>query len=716
MKNLKSAKLLVMILSVALLIGAIAAVATSAAEDDTYAIKSINISHDDSIMVLLAVDALDVDPATIEVKYTIGNGEAKKATYYKNVDIYKDGNSYPVFYTEGIPMKDMGEEVKAEAHKVGTSPASPAYKDTSVATYLYTKLYKEGYVSATEGEDLGRKTLYLNLLSYGAQAQKVLWNNKHPEAIRTLVTDVIPVFATDATIGGKSGLIKLDKAGYLDLKYTGSDLLVGWKVTSESGVKTYYNNVYVAEGAKISPITTKATTTLTFDEAYTEESVNLTTSGSANKLTFTESGVTVTNTGKTNTGVNGKIGVATVKTDADGNKYLNLVSPGRGGADTDRGHGLQTQVAEALTEDANVVIFSFDVRGTAAASAIELVLRPDSAKYAQFNNVCALAFKSTTEWTNYRLEYYHEQGVVQLYINGVYEKDLAAGSGAIANIGATPYANINGYNGSAFDIDIDNVAIYKTTKEYSAFPYTPKQEAAAIDFEDATLGVLGSNPSNLAYDFGNGVSAKYGGGNVPECIAELTAIKEGDNTYVRMAGGPRVASSGKDRGWVLTLNNNNVLVPDVYVNTTVLELDIKLESKPILPDGTTGATTMNNSSGLWDFTFTTSKGYVRFDPTCTAAGEFKFAGNVFAIAHEWYTVRFEFCHDTGVINVYSKPLGSSDWTRSYTVAASAATIDGKMENILGAPVIKAAFCGANSGQSYGICVDNVAMYSTILSR
>ena len=40
--------------------------------------------------MLVAVDALDVDPATIEVKYTY-NGEEKVATYYGLVDIYKDG-------------------------------------------------------------------------------------------------------------------------------------------------------------------------------------------------------------------------------------------------------------------------------------------------------------------------------------------------------------------------------------------------------------------------------------------------------------------------------------------------------------------------------------------------------------------------------------------------------------------------------------------------
>ena len=128
MKNTKTLKLLVMVLSLVLLMSAAIAVAVSAAEDDTYAIKSINISHDDSIMVLMAVDAVGVDPATIEVKYTIGNGEAKTAKYYKNVAIYKnlgDETEYPVFYTEGIPMKDMGEEVRQRLTRLVPLPHLP---------------------------------------------------------------------------------------------------------------------------------------------------------------------------------------------------------------------------------------------------------------------------------------------------------------------------------------------------------------------------------------------------------------------------------------------------------------------------------------------------------------------------------------------------------------------------------------------------------------
>ena len=138
MKNTKLTKILVMALSLALLIGSAIAFAVSAADDDTYAIKSINISHEDSTKVLVAVDAIGVDPATIEVKYTIGAGEEKTAKYYGLVDIYKDGNQYPVFYTEGIPAKDMGEDIVVTVTH-GDSVDTDSF---SVARYLYVRLFE----------------------------------------------------------------------------------------------------------------------------------------------------------------------------------------------------------------------------------------------------------------------------------------------------------------------------------------------------------------------------------------------------------------------------------------------------------------------------------------------------------------------------------------------------------------------------------------------
>ena len=188
MKKAKYTKLFVLVLSLALLIGSVVGIAASADEDTVYEIESINIAHEDAIKVLIAVDAPIVadsaegltDPG-ITVNYTMG-GKTYAATFWCYMNIRKDNNYYPIYFTRGIAAKDGGEAILAEAHK-GATPAAPAYRSISVADYLYGRLFNENYISKTEsdGKDNDRKLLYIDLLEYIAAAQKVLWNDKIDE-------------------------------------------------------------------------------------------------------------------------------------------------------------------------------------------------------------------------------------------------------------------------------------------------------------------------------------------------------------------------------------------------------------------------------------------------------------------------------------------------------------------------------------------------------
>lgn len=186
-------KILVLVLSLALLVGAVIGISVSA-EEYTYEIKSMNIVHGDTTVVLVAVDAPATGeaPAGVEVTYVNAAGETLTAKYYGDLDVY--GTTYPVYYTKGIPAKDLGQDVIASVALDGD------VKDTenvSVAEYLYGKLYKEEYINATAGKDLNKKNLYLNLLDYAASAETVLWNDKDANADnqRTLITDKFYVYA-----------------------------------------------------------------------------------------------------------------------------------------------------------------------------------------------------------------------------------------------------------------------------------------------------------------------------------------------------------------------------------------------------------------------------------------------------------------------------------------------------------------------------------------
>ena len=219
MKN-SLTKLFVTVLSIVLLIGAVAGISVLANEADAYEIKSINVIHGDTTNVLIAVDLpsdteLGAAPA-VEVTYSFG-GETRTAEFHSYQYIAKYGAYYPVYYTVGIPAKDMGEAVVAEAHKSG-SDAKGAEKSTGVANYLYTRLYKDLIIEAADGEDADRKEMYLALLNYGAWAQKVLWNNKAENADnqRTLVTDYVCVAAKGATVNG-SDILLLEKSAAVTL-------------------------------------------------------------------------------------------------------------------------------------------------------------------------------------------------------------------------------------------------------------------------------------------------------------------------------------------------------------------------------------------------------------------------------------------------------------------------------------------------------------------
>ena len=105
---------------------------------------------------------------------------------------------YPVFYTDGIPMKDIGDDVAFEAHIKG-GEAGDTYS-TSAANYFYSRLFKDGIINANlDTDDYKRMVLYKECLAYGASAQDVLVNigNANPE---TLVTDYVFVWSADENV------------------------------------------------------------------------------------------------------------------------------------------------------------------------------------------------------------------------------------------------------------------------------------------------------------------------------------------------------------------------------------------------------------------------------------------------------------------------------------------------------------------------------------
>jgi len=232
MKKTNSIKIFTLVISLVLMIGIAVGIVASAEESNTYEIKSININYDDTVNVLIAVDAPNAD--NIEVLYTIGdNATEYEATYYGMVDIYDDGISYPVYYTKGIAPKDMGEKVSAYAKVADAEVTNPEKRDISVATYFYERLYKNGVLAAEAGSDEEKqKNFYLAALEYGMWANENLYNLKNPGNERTYdITNLNYIAANDANLSYNGEQLA-----------NGSFVPVGAEVTLEyTGTEEHFN-------------------------------------------------------------------------------------------------------------------------------------------------------------------------------------------------------------------------------------------------------------------------------------------------------------------------------------------------------------------------------------------------------------------------------------------------------------------------------------------
>lgn len=222
MKNTKLSRILILVLSLVVLVGAVIGFSASA-EDTEYTneIVSMNIAYGDTIQVLIALDTPVDNQEGITVKYIDPNGDEQIATYWKTMDV--KGTDRPVWYTKGISAKDLGQDVVATVYVNGEAISTA---NVSVAHYLYTKLYKEGFIKATSGTDLHKKDLYQNLLTYAASAETVLWNDKAENASnqRVLITDKLYVYAVDGTVDADKKLTEdvLTKSETVTLTYNGT--------------------------------------------------------------------------------------------------------------------------------------------------------------------------------------------------------------------------------------------------------------------------------------------------------------------------------------------------------------------------------------------------------------------------------------------------------------------------------------------------------------
>ncbi|MBQ2876291.1 MAG: hypothetical protein IJE25_04725 [Clostridia bacterium] len=160
------------VLTLALLLGAVVGVSASAAEDTPAAqadekwVISANVAYADDIHPYFAIDATLVADASL-LSVTVGGRDA--VVSQEPISI-KDGVSAYVVEAAGVSPKNMSKELSIVVKYNGEVVEETSY---SVAEYFYERLYKNDVINATEAADLLRKELYLSTLEYGAAAQNV---------------------------------------------------------------------------------------------------------------------------------------------------------------------------------------------------------------------------------------------------------------------------------------------------------------------------------------------------------------------------------------------------------------------------------------------------------------------------------------------------------------------------------------------------------------
>ena len=267
MKN--QLKLIVMILSLTLLVGAALGVAVSAENaEPEISITSYNVAFSGELHLFYALDNSAVakaDAKTIKVGVQLSldpAGADGRKVYEATASTakFKD-TDYPTFYSFGIPAKNLDDVIYATPY-AEYSDGTTVFGDEvsySVLEYCYQMILVDAPAYAEAGEITADKCKQMqealrSLLTYGADVQKYLGYETE-----NLPTDYYYI-AADGTLNGGAEdaeyllYHKSEKPETITLTHTGTApagmSFCGWKVT-------YYT------GATAAIATTEATTTLT---------------------------------------------------------------------------------------------------------------------------------------------------------------------------------------------------------------------------------------------------------------------------------------------------------------------------------------------------------------------------------------------------------------------------------------------------------------------
>ena len=264
----KQLKLIVMILSLTLLVGAALGVAASADAEPKISIASYNVAFSGELHLFYAVDNSEVakagaETAKVGVQLSLDPAGTDGRKVYEaaaSTAKFKD-TDYPTFYSFGIPAKNLDDVIYATPY-AEYSDGTVIYGDEvaySVLEYCYQMILVDAPAAAEAGEITAEKCKSMqnalrSLMTYGSDVQKYFGYETG-----NLPTDYYYIAAEGTLNNGTEDVDyllyhKSEKPETITLTHTGPApagmSFCGWKVTYYTG-----NTTAIA--------TTEAVTTLT---------------------------------------------------------------------------------------------------------------------------------------------------------------------------------------------------------------------------------------------------------------------------------------------------------------------------------------------------------------------------------------------------------------------------------------------------------------------
>ena len=392
---MKKTKIIVMVMALALLVGALIGIAATATESTTPEIVAKNIRYGEDLKFRIAVDGdalgadktvtvnfYEADPATdaspVDTATAVYTDTSDKSKYNLDVD-----HAYIAVSNYGISAIAYGQTFYITAECDGVVSEVLEY---SAVEYFLERLYAD----ADSITDIQKKH-YENTIAYGSTAQLVTGDTK------TNVADYVYVMAQDGKVNGSAGAVAV-KGDALTFTYTGAEDVSGLAYWLDP------NGAVVTSKATVSGLYTPKFADVTFNNETVGGKISI--ASSTNKDTFYYENRTEENDSDkvvvlNNTSYNDIRFVTTRSAEANANCFvfetdMNL----SGGLD-------KTQVQFWLGVSDKLICANFDVwndNGT-----IKMIdYHSEGTKSNRDDGAKATVIGTAGEWFNFRLEYYYE--------------------------------------------------------------------------------------------------------------------------------------------------------------------------------------------------------------------------------------------------------------------------------------------------------------------